>query len=153
VPGTADDVVIPSLLRASHGAYRHAIGHALADAKCPKLPRGGVLVVAALANRGLQPEVVMGQVAGGERRQRLLDELTGLGYLRVVGDQWEVTDLGRRAGAAIAAGIGQVDARLAEQLGSDGVAALRRGLVALCDIRDAHEAGTEPPQDSNPASL
>jgi hypothetical protein len=141
VADTADDVAIPSLIRASHGAYRHAIGHALADAECPELPRGGVLVVAALANRNLQPEVVVRQVARGEQRQRLLDELTTLGYLRNADNKWEVTDLGRRAGAAIAAGIAHVDAQLNEQLGSDGVAALRRGLVALCDIRDAHEEG------------
>jgi hypothetical protein len=139
MPGTADDVALPALIRASHGAYRHAIGHALADADCPELPKGGVLVISALANRGLQPEVVVGQVARGERRTQLLKELTDLGYLRSAGDQWEVTDLGQRAGTAIAAGIGWIDDQLTEQLGADGVAALRRGLVALCDIRDVHE--------------
>ena len=43
-------------------------------------------------------------------------------------------------GDAIASAIGEVDAQLAERIGADGIAALRRGLVALCDIRDAREA-------------
>lgn len=140
MPGTADDVAIPSLLRASQGAYRHAIRHAVADADCPPLPRGGVLVVAALVTRGLQPDTVIRQVARGERRQRLLDELTELGYLRHAGADWAATDLAERAAHAITAAIADIDERLSEQIGADGVAALRRGLVALCDIRDAHVA-------------
>lgn len=140
MPGTADDVALPSLLRAAQGAYRHAIGHAIADAGCPPLPRGGVLVVAALANRGLQPDTVIRQVARGERRQRLLAELTELGYVRHEADGWAPTDLARLAGQAVAEAIADIDAQLREQLGEDGVAALRRGLVALCNIRDAHEA-------------
>jgi hypothetical protein len=117
------------------------ITHALTEAGCPSLPRGGVLVVSALANRNLQPDVVIRQVARGERRQRLLDELSSLGLIRLVDDAWEATDLGRRAGAAIASAIGGVDAQLTERLGVDGVTSLRHGLVALCDIRDTHESG------------
>ena len=141
MPGTADEIPIPSLLRASQGAYAHAITHALAEAGCPPLPRGGVLVVAALANRNLQPDVVIQQVARGERQQQLLDELSSLGLMRLDAEAWVATDLGRRAGAAIASAIGDVDAELTEHLGVDGVTSLRRGLVTLCDIRDAHESG------------
>ncbi|MGH9106379.1 MAG: hypothetical protein ACRDZX_11205 [Acidimicrobiales bacterium] len=140
MPGTAEEVPIPSLLRASQGAYRHAIEHALTEAGCPQLPRGGVLVVSALANRNLQPDVVVRQVARGERRRQLLDELGTLGLIRSVAEGWEATDLGKQAGAAIASAIGDVDAELTEHLGVDGVTSLRRGLVALCDIRDVHES-------------
>lgn len=140
MPGTADEVPIPSLLRASRGAYRHAMESALVEAGCPKLPRGGVFVVAALANRNLQPETVIRQVARGERRQQLLSELSGLGLIQGIDGAWEATDLGRRAGSAIAFAIGSVDGQLAERLGIDGVTALRRGLVALCDIRDGYES-------------
>lgn len=140
MPGTADDVAIPSLLRASRGAYTHAIAHALTDAGCPPLPRGGVLVVAALANRDLQPDAVIRQVARDEGHPRLLDELSRLGLMQMSGGAWEATDLGRRAGTAIASAIAAIDARLAEQVGADGVTALRRALVALCDIRDADES-------------
>ncbi|HYA44491.1 MAG TPA: hypothetical protein VED59_02720 [Acidimicrobiales bacterium] len=139
MPGTADEVPIPSLLRASQGAYAHAIAHALVEAGCPPLPRGGVLVVSALANRNLQPGVVIGQIARGERQQQLLDDLSGLGLVRLVAGAWEATELGRRAGGAIASAIGGIDVLLTEHLGVDGVTSLRRGLVALCDIRDAHE--------------
>jgi len=99
-----------------------------------------VFVVAALANRNLQPDAVIRQVARGERRQRLLDELSELGLIERTDGTWEATDLGRRAGAAIASAIGSVDDQLVERLGIDGVTALRRGLVALCDIRDDYES-------------
>jgi hypothetical protein len=140
MPGTADEIAIPSLLRASRGTYLHAISHALVEAGCPLLPRGGVLVLSALANRDLQPDIVIGQVARGGRQQELLGELGSLGLIRPVAGAWEATDLGRRAGAAIESAIADIDAQLTEQLGVDGVMALRRGLVALCDIRDAHES-------------
>lgn len=142
MPGTGDDIPIPSLLRASRAAYRYAVEYALAQADCPQLPRGGVVVVAALANRDVQPTVGVPQGGQGERRERLLDELTRLGVMRQVEGQWEPTDLGRRAGVAVASAISDVDARLTERIGVDGINALRRGLVALCDIRDGYEADT-----------
>lgn len=140
MPGTADDVPIPALLRASRGAYHHAIAQGLVEAGCPPLPRGGVFVVAALANRNLQPGDVVGQVARGERRRQLLDKLSDAGFIRPVAKGWEATELGTRAGAAIASAIAGVDSRLDEQVGNDGITALRRGLVALCDIRDTYES-------------
>lgn len=81
------------------------------------------------------------QVARGERQQQLLDQLSRLGLMRLNAEAWVATDLGRRVGAAIASAIGDVDAELTEHLGVDGVTSLRRGLVTLCDIRDAHESG------------
>lgn len=51
-----------------------------------------------------------------------------------------LTDRGRAAAAEVRAGVVAVDEELERTISPSGVAALRAGLVALCDIRDRLEA-------------
>ena len=143
----ADEVVLPGLLRAARGTYRHAIVACLAEDGLDDVPRNGAFVLGGIVNHG-------GTVAGvirelGVSKQAasaLIDTLVTRGYLdrqidpddrrRLIID---VTERGRQAAAAIRAGVEAVDAELAELISPDQLAGLRAGLIALGTIRERLE--------------
>jgi DNA-binding MarR family transcriptional regulator len=144
----ADEVVLPALLRAARGAYSHAIRRRLAAAGFDDMPGNGPFVLGGMANRGRSAGELIRQLGTSKQAaSQLIDTLALRGYLdRKVdpGDRRrisvELTERGREAGAAVRAGVGAVDAELAEMLSPAELAGFRAGLVALCEIRERMEA-------------
>jgi DNA-binding MarR family transcriptional regulator len=141
---SADQIVIPALLRAARGAYSTAIYARLAAAGLEDLPRNGSFVLGGMVNHGIAPEHLIRDLrVSKQAASQLIDTLVVRGYLerQVNPDDrrrmtLELTDRGRAAAAAIQAGVKSVDRELTEILSPDGVAGFRAGLVALIEIRD-----------------
>jgi DNA-binding MarR family transcriptional regulator len=144
-------ISIPALLRASRGAYGHAIRTRLAAQAYDDMPRNGAYILGGMAN--------FGGTAGGLVRElgvskqaasQLIDTLVIRGYLvREVNPDdrrriaIELTDRGRGAAAAVRAGVEAVDAELAQLVTPAELAGLRQGLIALTEIRERLEAEME----------
>ena len=142
-----DQVVIPALLRAARGSYGHAIRDALAAAGFDNVPRNGAYVLGGMANHGgTAPGLIRELGISKQAASQLIDTLVLRGYLDRRGDPadrrrvlLDLTERGRAAAGAVRSGVLAVDAELAERVCVDDIAAMRRGLEALCDIRDRQE--------------
>lgn len=143
-----DDVPIPALLRASRGAYGHAIQRRLIAAGFDDLPRSGPFVLGGMANHGASAgQLVRRLGVTKQATAQLIDTLVARGYLARSADPEdrrrmviELTPRGRAAAAEVREAVQAVDADLARRLSPAQLEGLRAGLVALCDIRDAFEA-------------
>jgi DNA-binding MarR family transcriptional regulator len=156
VTRTADDVVLPALLRASRGAYGHAIRASLAGEGFGDVPRNGAFVLGGIVNQGGSAGALVRQLGVSKQAaSQLIDTLVVRGYLerrpnpedrrRVT---VEATERGRAAAAAVRSAVVAVDEELAGLITPAQMKGLRTGLVALCDIRDRFEdearaAGTQ----------
>ncbi len=141
-------ISIPALLRASRGAYGHAIRTRLAAEGFDDMPSNGPYILGGMANfggsaGGLVKELGVSKQAASQ----LIDTLVLRGYLvrDVNADDRrridiELTDRGRGAAAAVRAGVDAVDAELAELVTPAELAGLQKGLFALCEIRERLEA-------------
>jgi DNA-binding MarR family transcriptional regulator len=143
----AVEIVIPALLRASRGAYGHAVRASLARGGFDDLPANGPYVLGGIANRGGTAGGLVRELGVSKQAaSQLIDTLVLRGYLerRADGDDRrrmtiECTDRGRAAAAAVRAGVEAVDAELAGMLSPTQLAGLRAGLVALTEIRERLE--------------
>src|SRR3954470_364051 len=141
---SVDNVVLPALLRGARGSYSRAIRRHLVDAGCDDMPRNAPFVVGGMVNHEGEPQALLRQLGVSKQAQsQLVDTLVLRGYLTREQDPRDrrrmtlhVTARGRKAAAASAAGVREVDDELARRLTPDQLAGLRVGLVALCDIRD-----------------
>jgi DNA-binding MarR family transcriptional regulator len=144
---TEDEVVLPALLRASRGAYRHAIIAALAAGGFDDVPRNGSYVLGGIVNHGGRAADLVRQLGVSKQAaSQLIDTLVLRGYLTREVDPDDrrrvaiaATERGQAAAAAIRQGVVSVDEELAAMITPDELAGLRAGLVALCDIRDRFE--------------
>lgn len=142
-----DDVPTPALLRASRGAYGHAIRRALAERGIDDMPRNGPFVLGGMENRGRPLGALVRQLGVTKQAaSQLIDTLVLRGYLSRAPDPDDrrrtnitLTERGRHAAEAVREGVLAVDQELTETLGASGVERLRAGLAALCDIRDRME--------------
>jgi DNA-binding MarR family transcriptional regulator len=143
----ADDVVIPALLRASRGAYGHAIRVRLAAGGFDDLPKNGPYVLGGMANHGgTAGQLIRELGVTKQAASQLIDALVLRGYLERETDPddrrrmtIELTDRGRAAAAAVHEGVVEVDGELEAMLSPEEFLGLRAGLVALCDIRERFE--------------
>jgi DNA-binding MarR family transcriptional regulator len=154
--GAAEDVPIPALLRASRGAYGHAVRRHLAMTGVDDLPRNGPYVLGGMVNHGGSAGELVRQLGiSKQAASQLIDVLVMRGYLAREEDPEDrrrivlrATEQGRLAAGAVLAGVREVDDELARRLSPEQLAGLRAGLVALCDIREEAEAaglaGAEP---------
>ena len=141
---TADDIVLPALLRAARGTYALAIGPRLRAAGFEDVPHNGPYVLGGMANHGLAPEdLIRGLGVTKQAASQLIDTLVVRGYLdRRVNPEdrrrmvLELTERGRAAAAVVEAGIKAVDIELAKVLSAEEIGTLRKGLMALFDIRE-----------------
>jgi len=148
-----DEIVIPALLRAARGAYQASIRARLEAAGFGDVPRNGAFVLGGMAHHGAPVEALVRDL-GGRRPSvmGMLDTLVERGYLDAGGPGGlEVTDRGRAAAAAVRSGIEAVDAELAARLSPEGIAGLRRGLLALIEIREETEEAARGVQPAPPA--
>jgi DNA-binding MarR family transcriptional regulator len=144
---TADDVVLPALLRASRGAYGHAIRASLAREGFGDVPRNGAFVLGGIVNQGGSAGALVRQLGVSKQAaSQLIDTLVVRGYLERQPNPEdrrrvtiEATERGRAAAAAVRSAVVAVDEELAGMITPAQMKGLRTGLVALCDIRDRFE--------------
>jgi DNA-binding MarR family transcriptional regulator len=130
-------------MRAGRGSYSHAIATHLAEAGCDDLPRNGPFVLGGMANHQASAvDMIRGLGVTRQAASQLIDTLVLRGYLvREVNPadrrrlNIELTDRGRAAAKAVAAGIAQVDGELAAMITPAERAGLLAGLTALATIR------------------
>jgi DNA-binding MarR family transcriptional regulator len=146
--GVPAEVVVPALLRASRGAYANAIRDRLAAAGFDDMPKNGPYVIGGMANRNATAGQLVQQLGiTKQATSQLLDTLVLRGYVDRSVDPddrrrqtLELTERGRDAGVAIRAGVDSVDDELVAILSPAEMVAFCRGLEALCEIRERHEA-------------
>ena len=143
MPNDTDNIAIPALMRWARGTYARAIATQLAAAGFDDLPRNGAFVLGGMANRGsAAADMVRGLGVSKQAASQLIDTLVLRGYLRRETNPADrrrmlidLTERGREAAAAVAAGIVTVDGRLADRISPDELHGLRQGLLALGEIR------------------
>jgi DNA-binding MarR family transcriptional regulator len=146
VPGspTADEVVIPALLRGARRSYAQAINTELEAAGFGDLPRNGAFVLGGMGNHGgTAADMVQGLGVTKQAASQLIDTLVLRGYLtrQVNPDDRRrmnvaLTDRGRAAATAVRSGVESIDAELARMITPSELAGLRAGLEALGHIKD-----------------
>lgn len=144
----AGDVPIPALLRASRGAYGHAVRSRLLAAGFDDLPRSGPHVLGGMANHGVSAGQLVRELGVTKQATgQLIDTLVARGYLDRRPDPGDrrrllidLTERGRAAAAEVREAVRAVDAELGRRITAAQLAGLRAGLVALTEIREALEA-------------
>lgn len=139
-----EDVVLPALLRHARNTYGVAMRRALEEAGYDDVPKNGLYVIGGLAmGAGGVPlgqlirELRISKQAAGQ----LVDTLVTRGYLERAVDPEDrrkltvtLSERGRAAAAAQAAGREKVDAALMASVGADDIQRARRTLAALIDL-------------------
>src|SRR3954447_18048609 len=141
------EIVIPALLRAARGAYGKAISAQLATGGFDDVPRNGSYVLGGMVNHGGSAGGLIREMGISKQvASQLIDTLVLRGYLERMPDTEDrrrvaidVTERGRAAAAAIAAGVQAVDAELAALISAEQLAGMRAGLMALAGIREGFE--------------
>lgn len=142
-----DDIVIPALLRGARGAYAASVRLELAADGFDDLPRNGAFVIGGMASHAATPSDLVRQLRiSKQATSQLIDSLVLRGYLERETDPSDrrrltlaLTDRGLAAAAAVRRGVVAVDTNLERAIAPDQLAALRAGLVALCDIAEMFE--------------
>jgi DNA-binding MarR family transcriptional regulator len=139
-----EGIVLPALLRHARNTYGVAMRKALDDAGFDDIPGNGLYVIGGLAVGA--NDVPLGQLIKELRISKqaagqLVDALVTRGYLERAIDKDDrrkltitLTERGRAAAAAQAAGREKVDAELLASVGPDDVSRTRRTLAVLCDM-------------------
>jgi DNA-binding MarR family transcriptional regulator len=138
-------------LRAARRAYGTAIRLAFVDAGFDDMPRNGAYVLARVYDDA--PFATLTRELGISKQavSQLIDTMVMRGYLERSPDTEDrrrmVLQLTPRGGAAATTAweaATTVDEELLARLSTDGIAALRTGLIALCEIgAEAESAGAE----------
>jgi len=140
----AQDIVIPALLRSARLTYSQSVRDSLSSAGFEDMPKNGPYILGGMANQGGELEgLIRGLGVTKQAASQLIDLLVIRGYLtreehpedrrRLL---VQLTERGRAAAEAVAAGVGRVDDELATMLSEEEIATMRVGLAALCDIRE-----------------
>jgi DNA-binding MarR family transcriptional regulator len=138
-------VVMPALLRHARTTYGKAMRDALEAAGYDDLPANGLYIIGGLAMgaggvpiRQLMRELSISKQGAGQ----LVDTLVARGYLVRTPDENDrrqllvtLTERGQAAAETQAAARAKVDAALLARVGETDMAAARRTLAALIDIR------------------
>ncbi len=139
---------IPGLLRAARKAYGTAIRQAFADAGFDDIPRNGAYVLARVYDDA--PFATLTRELGISKQavSQLIDAMVMRGYLERSPDAEDrrrmllhLTPRGEAAATTAGEAATAVDEELLARLSADGVAALRTGLIALCEIAAESESG------------
>ncbi|HWA65449.1 MAG TPA: MarR family transcriptional regulator [Mycobacteriales bacterium] len=137
---------IPALMRGARGSYKRGVEAELAARGITDLPRGGGFVLASLSTGSEAVEdFVRGLGVTKQAFSQLTETLVSRGY--VVREQHpadrrrlvlRLTARGRDAAEAVVAGAQDVDDQLRQRLSKTELAALRKGLAALAEIKAAY---------------
>jgi DNA-binding MarR family transcriptional regulator len=135
---------VPGLLRLARFAYRNAVRGAFAEAGFDDMPRNGAYLLARVYDgRYAAADLTRGLGISKQAVSQLVDTMVMRGYLERRPDaddrrrmQLTLTPRGEEAATVSWQAATRTDEELERRLSADGVAALRTGLIALCEIGD-----------------
>jgi DNA-binding MarR family transcriptional regulator len=138
---------IPGLLRGGRKAYGTAIRQAFGDAGFDDVPRNGAFVLARVYDGDSEPAALARELGISKQAvSQLIDTMVMRAYLERAPDPDDrrrtvltLTPRGRAAATVSWEAATAVDEELARCLGLAGVAALRTGLIALCEMAEEHD--------------
>jgi DNA-binding MarR family transcriptional regulator len=144
-PSLADTYVsIPELMRLARGSYKRAIDAQYAARGIDDVPNPGGYILAYLANGEESiPQMIEGLGIRKREYSQLVDSLVLRGYITRDIDPKDgrvslaLTERGQAAAEAIFEGGRIVDEELERRLSAAEIAGLRRGLVALGEIKQS----------------
>jgi DNA-binding MarR family transcriptional regulator len=135
-------VSIPELMRLARGSYKRAVDAQYAARGIDDFPNPGGYVLSYLVNgEDSVPDMIEGLGIGRRQYDRVVDLLVLRGYLTREIDpsagtaSLALSERGRAAAEAIVEGSRLVDEELARRLSEDEIAAMRKGLLALGEIK------------------
>jgi DNA-binding MarR family transcriptional regulator len=133
---------IPELMRVARGSYKRAIDAQYAARGIDDVPNPGGFILAYLASGEESiPELIEGLGIRKHEYSQLIDSLVLRGYItRAAGPgggrvSFALTERGAAAAEAIVEGSRIVDQELERRLSAAELAGLRRGLIALGEIK------------------
>jgi DNA-binding MarR family transcriptional regulator len=143
-----DRRAFPGLLRAARKAYATAIRQAFADAGFDDMPRNGAFVLARVYDDDAHLATMTRELGISKQAvSQLIDAMVMRDYLARSPDAEDrrrmmlhLTPRGEAAATAAWEAATAVDEELLDRLTADGVAALRSGLIALCEIAAESES-------------
>jgi DNA-binding MarR family transcriptional regulator len=144
-PSIADTYVsIPELMRLARGSYKRAIDAQYAARGIDDVPNPGGYMIAYLAS-GEESVAEMIEGLGIRKREynQFVDSLVLRGFITRDTDpdtgraSFALTERGRAAAEAILEGARIVDEELERRLSPRDIAGLRRGLIALGEIKQS----------------
>jgi catechol 2,3-dioxygenase-like lactoylglutathione lyase family enzyme len=145
------DLALPTLMRAARGAYARSIRSQLRARGIDDLPKNGAFILFGVQQgRGLRENLPAGLGVSKQAVSQVVDILVNRGYLERNPDPSDrrritltVTDRGQEVVEAVWRGTEAIDQALAARVPAGTVDAMRTGLMALGDIKDATtSAGT-----------
>jgi DNA-binding MarR family transcriptional regulator len=147
------DMGFPGLLRAARKAYANAVRDAFVDAGFDDIPRNGAYVLArTYDNSSPLPNLIRELGISKQAVSQLIDTMVMRGYLKRSEDSEDrrrmlitLTPRGAAAARVSWEAATQVDAELEGRLTTDGVQALRAGLVVLAEMGLGPAPATEEP--------
>jgi DNA-binding MarR family transcriptional regulator len=135
---------IPELMRVARGSYKRAIDAQYAARGIDDVPHPGGYLLAYLANGEESiPELIEGLAIRRRQYNEFVDSLVLRGYITRDIDpnsgsmSFALTERGRAAAEAILAGTRIVDEELERRLSPADMVGLRRGLIALGEIKQS----------------
>jgi DNA-binding MarR family transcriptional regulator len=139
-----DTMGIPGLLRRARKAYGNLVTQAFADAGFDDMPRNGAYVLARVYHDNSAPADLVRELGISKQAvSQLIDTMVMRGYLARTPDTGDrrrmvltLTPRGEAAATLSWQAASRADTELASRLPADGVAALRAGLVTLCQMAD-----------------
>jgi DNA-binding MarR family transcriptional regulator len=146
---------VPGLLRLARRAYGNAVRAALADSGFDDMPRNGAYLLARVYDgRYAVAELTRGLGISKQAVSQLVDTMVTRGYIERKPDaddrrrmQLTLTPRGDAAATVSWQAATRTDDELERRLSADGVAALRHGLIALCEMGD--EEPSEPETEAD----
>jgi len=134
-----DDLPLSVLLREARGAFGTVIRIAIADAKLPALPREGAYIVGGLHFEQIPLANLIHHREKSIERHQTISHLVKSGYLAEHDGELELTELGVRAAETFAESVRGLYHELGHAVGEEGVATLRKALLALIEIKENAE--------------
>jgi DNA-binding MarR family transcriptional regulator len=142
-----DRLGFPGLLRAARKTYGTAVRQAFTDAGFDDMPRNGAYVLARVYDDARVESLPRELGISKQAVSQLIDVMVMRGYLERSPDAEDrrrmllhLTPRGRAAATVAWEAATAVDEALLNRLSADGVAALRSGLIVLCELAEAVEA-------------
>ena len=146
---------VPGLLRLARRAYGNAVRAALAESGFDDVPRNGAYLLARVVDgRCAVTDLTRGLGISKQAVSQLVDTMVTRGYIERKPDaddrrrmQLTLTPRGQEAATVSWQAATKTDEELERRLSADGVAALRHGLIALCEMSDEAPAESDGESD------
>jgi len=141
---------VPGLMRRARRAYANLVSQAFADAGFDDMPRHGAYVLARVyGDSSASADLARDLSISKQAVSQLIDTMVMRGYLARTPDTEDrrrmvlaLTPRGEEAATASWRAASEADAELASRLSPEGIAALRAGLITLCQMADESDAAS-----------